>query len=86
MCRHEDMIMYNDFIESANRRTKEMTTKQLQVSIKNVYGNELIYPACEQSELFCKLANTKTFTHHAMQLIEQLGYTFVAVLPQLKRA
>lgn len=54
-------------------------TTTLKVTVKNVYGNDLIYPACEQSKLLCQLANAKTFTDHAYMLCKQLGYTFELV-------
>jgi len=49
---------------------------KLLVTIKNVYGNELVYPACDKSELLCALANTKTFTEYNIAICKQLGYTF----------
>jgi len=48
---------------------------KLQVTIKNVYGNETIYPACEQSKLLAKLAGHKTLTRYDIELIKALGYT-----------
>ena len=44
------------------------------VEVKNVYGNETIYPVCETSKLLAKLAGTKTITHEAIQTIKALGY------------
>lgn len=49
-------------------------TKQIQIRIKNVYGTETIYPACETSELLAELAGTKTITRKALDTIKQLGY------------
>ncbi len=49
---------------------------ELKVKVKNVYGNELIYPVCEQSKLFAALANTETLTQRAVATIKKLGYTF----------
>jgi hypothetical protein len=46
----------------------------IQVQVKNVYGNEMIYPICEQAKLFAKLANTKTLTRQSIELIKALGY------------
>jgi len=48
----------------------------LKVIIKSNYGNEAIYPDCDQSELFAKLANTKTLTPEAIRTIKALGYNF----------
>ena len=47
----------------------------IQVQIKNVYGNELIYPICSNAKTFANIANTKTLTFETIQLIKKLGYT-----------
>jgi hypothetical protein len=48
----------------------------LTVSVKNVYGNRLLYPACDVSLKLADLIGTKTFTHHMVQRIIDLGYNF----------
>ena len=45
------------------------------VKEKSVYGNTLIYPACEQSERFARLLNKKTFSGTDIHGIEGLGFT-----------
>lgn len=45
------------------------------VSIKQVYGNELIYPVCEQAKLFSFIAGQKTLSRHTCENIKRLGYT-----------
>ena len=45
------------------------------VSIKNVYGNRTIYPACDTSNLFAGIAGTTTLTLHTIEAIKKLGYT-----------
>lgn len=47
------------------------------VTIKKIYGNDVIYPACERAELLAQLAGTKTFTEAAIKTIKALGYTFI---------
>ena len=47
---------------------------EITVVIKSVYGNEQIYPVCEQAKLFAALAGTKTLTNQSLRLIKQLGY------------
>ena len=37
------------------------------------YGVEVFYPACKQSELFARIAGTKTLTRHALRDIAALG-------------
>jgi len=44
------------------------------VDVREVYGNRAVYPLCDTAKLFAALAGTKTLTHHALQLIERLGY------------
>lgn len=55
----------------------------IKVTIKNVYGNELVYPACETSSLLAKLLHTKTFTPQAIEIIKKLGYTLEVLTPIL---
>lgn len=45
------------------------------VEIKNVFGNELIYPVCEKGALLAKLNGCKTLTRDAIEIIKKLGYT-----------
>lgn len=45
------------------------------VKIKNVYGNEMIYPVCEKALIFANMAGTKTLTHQSIKQIKALGYT-----------
>lgn len=52
---------------------------KLKVTVKNVYGNELIYPACEKASLFCEIAGKKTFTSYEISKIKALGYEFEVV-------
>jgi hypothetical protein len=48
----------------------------LTVTIKNVFGNRTIYPACDLSHKLADLIGTKTFTDRAVEQIKGLGYTF----------
>jgi hypothetical protein len=41
---------------------------------KSVYGNTLIYPNCETSNLFAKLIGTKTLNINDINVIKLLGY------------
>lgn len=50
---------------------------QIIVTIKNVYGNELVYPVCPKARLFAEMVGTKTLTPHQLTKIEALGYTIV---------
>lgn len=48
----------------------------IQVTIKNVYGNELVYPACETGHALTDLLGTKTFTDWQIKKLRALGYVF----------
>jgi len=44
------------------------------VEIKNVYGKDLVYPACKTSKLLCELTGTKTISRENIKVIMDLGY------------
>ena len=44
---------------------------------KSVYGNTLIYPNCETSNLFAKLIGTKTLNTSDINVIRLLGYEVI---------
>jgi hypothetical protein len=56
------------------------------VQIRQVYGNETIYPACKQSAFFCALAGTKTITQDMLRLIRAQGYEITVEAPKLRFA
>tara|TARA_R110000796_G_scaffold244680_2_gene367943 strand:- start:1540 stop:1767 length:228 start_codon:yes stop_codon:yes gene_type:complete len=58
-----------------------MSNKTITVELKSNYGRDAIYPACMDSRLFAKLANTTTLTSTTITLIESLGYS-VQLKPQ----
>jgi len=66
-------------IELTNIRKKLMSDKTLKVTVKNVFGNDLVYPYCERSEIFAILTNSKTLTENAIKWIKTLGYNFEVV-------
>lgn len=49
----------------------------LTVSVKNVYGNRTVYPACDTSHKLADLIGAKTFTSRAIDQLKGLGYTFI---------
>ena len=59
---------------------------KITVSVRNVYGNETIYPACKVSAFFCRLAGTKTITQEMMRMIVAQGYEVVSEAPRLSFA
>ena len=44
------------------------------VEIKTVYGNEMIYPVCEQAIKLCRLTGKKTFSRSDIATIKDLGF------------
>ncbi len=58
-------------IVTQNESDKKMIIK---VEIKNNFGNEAIYPACEHSQIFAEIAGTKTLTRDTIAKIKALGY------------
>jgi len=45
------------------------------VTVRNVYGNELVYPVNDAAKALAEIAGTKTLSHHALCLAERLGHT-----------
>jgi len=46
------------------------------IEIKNVYGNELVYPICDKALKLCSLTGQKTFSKGAISTLKLLGYSF----------
>ena len=44
------------------------------VSVREVYGNTLVYPECDDSRTFAKIAGATTLTPEVLRLIKVLGY------------
>jgi len=51
-----------------------MTPKSITVEVRNVYGNEMVYPACDTAKLFARIANRTTLNASILNDIAQLGY------------
>ena len=47
---------------------------KIDVYYKNVYGNDLCYPACENAKIFAGIAGQKTLSTYTIAKIERLGY------------
>jgi hypothetical protein len=58
--------------------------KQILVDVRTIYGRRVVYPACKDSETFCKLARTQSLTFDAIEQIKALGYA-VIVKPQVTK-
>ena len=51
--------------------------KQIILTKKNVYGNELTYPVNDDAKIFARLVKKKTLDGWDIQLIEKLGYEII---------
>ena len=55
----------------------------LQVEIRNVYGNEAIYPANDAAATFAAIAGTKTLRRETITLAKSLGFTVEVIAPSV---
>ena len=53
--------------------------KEIKVKMKNIFGVERIYPACELSDIFCYIARSKTLIPENIEYIKQLGFKIIVV-------
>lgn len=44
------------------------------ITLKNVYGNETIYPANDTAKYFCAIAKKKTLDQRDLRIIQAMGY------------
>jgi len=50
--------------------------RTLYIIVKQVYGKDTVYPACDDSNVFASMLGRKTLTESDMRHIRNLGYTF----------
>lgn len=55
----------------------------IQVEIRNVYGEDRIYPICDKAKRFATMLGQQTLTQKDISHIKALGYT-VEVIQQKK--
>lgn len=48
--------------------------RQVIIEVRDVYGNQLVYPVCATATRFAAMVGRKTFTHADLQHIEALGF------------
>ena len=58
-------------------------TKSITVKILNIFGNERIYPVCENAHNFSFIANRKTLSRADIKLIKKIGFEIVVEGPKL---
>jgi hypothetical protein len=55
----------------------------VQVEIRNVYGNKLLYPVNETAARFAELLGVKTFNRKQVEDIKALGYVVGQVVAEV---
>ena len=50
-----------------------MMNKEIILEVKNVYGNDLIYPSCHIANALIKLKDKKTFNKSDLDVFKSLG-------------
>ena len=74
-----ELVSINDIQIIGDFATKQKPiTMEIIVKVKNVYGQEKVYPICEKAKTFARIAGTKTLTTETIGLIKSLGYTLTA--------
>lgn len=51
-----------------------MENNVIKVRVRNLYGNTLYYPVCDNAECFATIANTQTLTPMTIAKIKALGF------------
>jgi hypothetical protein len=55
----------------------------IEVEVRNVYGNKLVYPANELAHKFAKLLGTKTFNRETILGLKDMGYVVGQVVAEV---
>lgn len=59
--------------------------KSIMVYYKNVYGNDLCYPFCDQAKALTKMTANKTLSNDALYIIKnELGYE-IEIIPYMPK-
>lgn len=56
----------------------------IKVQIKNVYGNETIYPVCDKAKTFASMVGQKTLTRTDIEHIKELGFILEVITDHVK--
>lgn len=73
----EAMANANAFLNNAGLPLVQ--ERVIQVQVKSVYGNTLIYPVNEAAQLIANIAGTKTLSNANLACAERLGFTIQQV-------
>lgn len=59
-----------------------MNQPSIQVTVRQAYGQERVYPVCEKAKLFASLIGGKIFSPDDLRIIGLLGYR-IEFVPQV---
>lgn len=62
----------------------EVAARVIQVELRSVYGNKLLYPVNDTAKKFAKLLGVKTFNRQQVEDMKSLGYTVGQVVAEIK--
>lgn len=54
---------------------QESFNATIEVTVKNVYGKYLYYPANEQAQHLSRITKTETLTREVLDIAKQMGFT-----------
>ena len=58
---------------------------RLVITVRNVYGNDMVYPVNDTAKLFAKIAGTKTLRSETLMYAEALGFDIEQVIDEQAR-
>lgn len=64
----------HDIISLSLTISEIKTMKDIFITVRHVFGNQNVYPACETSEVLAKLMRKKTFSTGDFESIKKLGF------------
>jgi|TARA_R100000008_G_scaffold35541_1_gene20190 hypothetical protein len=63
--------------------THTRVNTKIRVQIRNVFGNDLIYPMCINSKRFTDLTSSKTLSRNNIKIIKELGFEVDVVAQEI---
>ncbi len=58
--------------------------KTIKIEQRDVYGNRVFYPVCDDAKAFATIAKSKTLTRETLQTIKRMGYEIRVSQPDFK--
>ena len=53
----------------------QSSDKSISIRPREIYGNKVYYPDCDDSRLFTELTRRKTFNKNDLRVLRELGYS-----------